>query len=449
MQVLLQTILSIKEINLMTPEFLDNNFLSLLQDLPPEIESLAVEHNAFLRQRILRTPLELLRVVLLYCICDLSLRHIAGLLTGSRRKITDEAIRLRLNGCRGWVEEIVKDALQQNIVLPDCGGRRIVICDGSTVSALGSRKSDFRLHLSFDPLFQQTCQLRVTSYRKGESLILFEFAPDDIVLADRSFAKAPQLLSVIDRGADFVVRCSPQYLKLLTSQGEPFDLIAALRASCASSIVSFEVKVCDAKTNRTLPAWIHARRLTEEQISRARRKARRKSKSGGKTIKEETLFLCEWVLVLTSIAPASRSGEVIMELYRVRWQIELVIKRLKSLLDGAKLRASKEGKLAQVWLWGKMLYAVMVEKAAMRRCGSEWTQMKEGRRATWWRVWRMVSMEIKQKVLDTTRWEGMDWQAILRAMSERGRKRKLQTLPEEVLKWMQGGHIAQPIAQPM
>ena len=427
----------------MTPQLLNNKFLSLCQDLPQQTEQLAVDLNVFLRQRVLRSPLELLRAVLLYSICDLTLRQIAGLFAGSRRKITDEGIRARLNLTRPWIEEIVKILLCQNLCLPHCASRRIIICDGSTVSAPGSRKSDYRFHFSFDALLQQACQLQVTSYRFGESLARFEFAAGDLVLADRSFAKAPQLLSVLNQKAAFVVRCTPQYLKLLTAQGQPFDLIAALRASCEARPISFAVKVCDAKTNQTFNAYLHARRLTDEQINRARRKAKRKSKCAGKTIKEETLFLCEWILVLTSVEPEVMSSEVILELYRVGWQIELLIKRYKSLMGAAKLRARKEGALAEVWLWGKLLYAVLVEKLAVKRCGNQWAQMKEGRRATWWRIWQMLRDEVKELIMDTTQWAGMDWQAVLRALSERGRKRKLQFLPQESLNWLQADPPAQ------
>jgi len=41
-------------------------------------------------------------------------------------------------------------------------------------------------------------------------------------------------------------------------------------------------------------------------------------------------------------------------------------------------------------------------------------------------------MEVKQAILDTRAWAEMDWQAVLRVLSERRRKRKLQSLPDEV-----------------
>lgn len=94
-------------------------------------------------------------------------------------------------------------------------------------------------------------------------------------------------------------------------------------------------------------------------------------------------------------------------------------------------------------MWGKLLYAVLVEKLAMRRCGNEWTQMKPERRATWWRIWQMLSLEVKQLILDTEAWGAMDWQAVWSGLSERRRKRKLQSLPAEVLKWLQESLLAQ------
>jgi hypothetical protein len=61
----------------------------------------------------------------------------------------------------------------------------------------------------------------------------------------------------------------------------------------------------------------------------------------------------------------------VARLYRKRWTLELAIKRWKSLLDVAALRARSGGRLAEVWVHGKLLYAVMVEQRARRRLGDE------------------------------------------------------------------------------
>ena len=47
------------------------------------------------------------------------------------------------------------------------------------------------------------------------------------------------------------------------------------------------------------------------------------------------------------------SAQTIMGLYRCRWQVEIAIKRWKSVLDVDALRAKATSPLAEVWLHGK------------------------------------------------------------------------------------------------
>src|SRR5512143_3421936 len=56
----------------------DTQFDALLQDLPVDLVASAREFQAFTRARKIKTPQELLRVVLLYCGLDQSLRTVAG-----------------------------------------------------------------------------------------------------------------------------------------------------------------------------------------------------------------------------------------------------------------------------------------------------------------------------------------------------------------------------------
>ena len=63
------------------------------------------------------------------------------------------------------------------------------------------------------------------------------------------------------------------------------------------------------------------------------------------------------MIVLTTVPPEELAAEVILDLYRVRWQVELVIKRYKSLLAAAEMRAKAGSPLAVVYLLGKLLLA--------------------------------------------------------------------------------------------
>lgn len=126
-----------------------------------------------------------------------------------------------------------------------------------------------------------------------------------------------------------------------------------------------------------------------------------------------------------------------MKLYRVRWQIEIAIKRWKSLLDADQLRARFTGALAEVWLHGKLLYALLIERRARRLSGEEqWDRLdREQRSRTWWRVWKMLSVEVGSIIAASESWERHRWSESLNVVAERSRRRLLQRLPPEVLQW--------------
>jgi len=420
----------------MPPEEFNSKYERLKQELPAELAELARQHGAFVRARGIKSPDQILYLVFLYSLADLSLREEAGVCIGAGLNLTDEAVRQRLQACPDWLEALLGKMLP-SVALPERDGAwRIVICDGSQISGPGSPGTDYRWHLAYDPVAQRICQLYLSDVHTAESLTLFKLSAGDLVLGDRGFGKARPLVETRKTGAHLAVRISPQHLKLWTRQGEAFDLIAALRAGRDQTRLSFALEVRDEKSGEAIPVWIHAHHLDQRQINRARRRVKRKASRNSSTMREQTLFLSEWVLVLTTIPAEELSADVILELYLVRWQVELVIKRYKSLLKGADLRARKGSPLAKVYLLGKLIFAVLVERQAIKRLGNEWTQMISSRKATWWRVWKLIALEMKEAVLNTTAWSAWDWRVILRALSERKRKRKLQIIPTEVARWL-------------
>ncbi|WP_198245662.1 transposase [methane-oxidizing endosymbiont of Gigantopelta aegis] len=111
--------------------------------------------------------------------------------------------------------------------------------------------------------------------------------------------------------------------------------------------------------------------------------------------RKKTLYLSEWVLILTSVPVELLSTETAAALYRVRWQVELVIKRLKSLLAINQLRARKDSQLAELYLQGKLLYAVVTEKIAQRCFTKALTKMDGPRALTPWRLYKTIAEDIK------------------------------------------------------
>ena len=87
-------------------------------------------------------------------------------------------------------------------------------------------------------------------------------------------------------------------------------------------------------------------------------------------------------MLVTSLPAAVPTSEV-LQAYRLRWQVELAFKRLKSLLGLGRLPAKGEA-LARSWLLAHLIIALLIEDAsrqlldalpspaAPRRCTSLW-----------------------------------------------------------------------------
>lgn len=394
----------------------DTIFGKIVQELPAEVAVMAREFRAFARSRAVRNPEELLRAVLMYCGLDYSLREVAANFTQVGRRLSDESVRKRLSACEAWLEAVLREMLpkpEEDIIQYT---RRLILVDGTCIQAPGATSPDYRLHLGWDWIQQRVVFMLVTDYRTGESLKLYDWKEGDVALADAGYAKAPQLLAVREKGAEFIVRCTPTHIRLLSETGEKLNIADELRKHNGEREVSIAVKIDSGKVG--LPAYLHAFRLSAAAAEKARRKVRRRaSKQSRGTPRADTLYMAEWMIVLTSFKPEQVSAESISKLYRTRWQIELVIKRLKSVLNIDALRARRGGRLAQVYLLGKSLYALMIETRALKMIRS---------REVEWRVWRIVADQIRNWITLSDILDPRINRDVIKVLKERPRNRQRQ-----------------------
>ena len=394
----------------------DTTFEGILQEIPAEVGMLAREFGAFTRKRAIRTPEELLRAVLLYSGLDQSLREVAANFTQNGCHLTDEAVRWRLSACEAWLQEMLSAMMPKQEDEGRVGSLRFKLVDSTSIQAPGAVTSDYRLHLLWDHSEQRLDDLLLTDSKTGESLQIFEWQEGDVVLADAGYAKAEQLATVKASGAEFIVRCAPKQIRLHLPGGERLNVVNELeKKGSGKKVVSMNVMI--GSKAGLQQAWLHAYRLPEDKAREARRrlKKRAQKKYGGK-VSKEILFLVDWVLILTSLPPETAPAKVVDKLYRGRWQIEIVIKRLKSLLDLDALRARRGSRLAKVYLLGKLLYALIIERRTLRV-----------KRATdvVWRIWKLIARQIKASISFPHRRDLQMDDDVLKALRERPRKRKM------------------------
>ena len=90
------------------PQPVDLAFEAFLKQLPPEYATMAREFKAFARPRKLKTPAQLLQVVMLDGGLDQALRTTAGSFTRLEERIAETAIRQRLRACGPWLKALLQ-----------------------------------------------------------------------------------------------------------------------------------------------------------------------------------------------------------------------------------------------------------------------------------------------------------------------------------------------------
>jgi hypothetical protein len=409
----------------------DTLFEELLQDLPSETGQMARAFKAFVRAKKVKTPAQLLRVVFLYCGLDKPLREVAGTFTALYESITDQSVAERLRACGPWVQAMLRQMFPPAVVEPLPTRRRFVGIDASSIQAPGATGTDHRLHIAMDLMSLQFLEVLVSDVHTGETLKHFTFARGDVAVADRGYAQCQGMSAALQQGADLIVRLNPFSVVLGDATGAPLELCAALKRQRMETLRTLVVALHSTGGQHEVRGWVHAYRLNVEQANRARHKCRQGHKKG--TPSAESLFLAGWVLVFTTLAPAVLSAQTILALYRCRWQVEIAIKRWKSVLNVDALRAKAHSPLAEVWLHGKLLYALMLERRMRRQLGDSWGRLDRERVGTWWRVWGMLKDEIVPMITGALFWKEDAWAACLKVLVERPRRRLLQQLPPEAL----------------
>jgi len=325
--------------------------------MPLDLEASARAEKALQRERKVRSGADLLRMVLNYALGDLSLRLTAawGTITGVAH-MSDVAVLERLRKCRPWLAKLVAALVKRRVPLTQ-RPVRLRLMDATVVSRPGSQGTDWRAHLSLNLERFGLDGIEITDAHGGETFARYAAQPGDILVGDRIYAHARSLGSVLAADADVVARIGWQNLPL-EADGERLDIIRWLK-NLPGALSERNVWL-DTPQGR-FGLRLVACRLPQEAADRTRQRLIRVARKKGKTVDERTLFAAGFVILITNLSTEPWNAKQVTELYRIRWQIEVLIKRFKSVMHLDHLRA-QDPELAQVYLLGKMLGALILDE---------------------------------------------------------------------------------------
>lgn len=192
----------------------------------------------------------------------------------------------------------------------------------------------------------------------GESLNRLSVARHELILADAGYCSVAGIEYVQQRGADVLVRVNPQAFVAYSQQGRRFNLATQLRRLSQTGQVG-EWPVTLHGPTSSFRGRVCAVRKSKHAIEQAHRRLRRKASKKQMSTRPETLEVAKCVVMFTTRNNVSAAE--ILDWYRSRWQIELVFKRLKSLVQLGHL-PKHDDRSSRAWLHGKLLVALLTQK---------------------------------------------------------------------------------------
>jgi hypothetical protein len=343
----------------------DEDWTLLSSFLPDNWQKLAGDTGALKGLRKDKSAERLLRTLLIHLGCGHSLREtVVRAKQANLADLSDVALLKRLKKSKDWLYAMCVKLFQEHgIAVSSVAGFQVRAFDATTVKEPGKTGSLWRIHYSvcLPSLRCDFFKLTETEGQgTGESFTHFPIHEGDYILADRGYSTAVGIHHVVLTGGYVTVRVNTGSLPLLTPRNKPFDLLAAVTClKRAGTVISWPVKV--AKDSTTISGRVCAIRKTKEAIKMAHEKIRKEAARKGKQVQPQTLEFAKYVILFTNFPHQSFTASEVLEWYRIRWQVELVFKRFKSLAQLGHL-PKYDDESAKAWLYGKLLVALLVEK---------------------------------------------------------------------------------------
>jgi hypothetical protein len=241
-------------------------------------------------------------------------------------------------------------------------GFEILVVDATTVLRPNAPGTTARVHYAMRLSDLRHVHVEVTDDKGGETFRRFARMARRMQLwiGDRGYSNPPGIAAIVARGADVLVRVNRWSLPLFDAQDQQIHLPTWLRDT-------------DPGVPLERAAWVRARghepilgrlcavRLPPEKAEEAKQRLR-SSKTREATA--DMLEMAEFVVVFMTVPASVFSTRLVLELYQLRWQLELSIKRDKSIAGLDRLPNFRPDTI-RTWMLAKMLLVQIAHKISM------------------------------------------------------------------------------------
>lgn len=331
---------------------------ALLGALPPDWRERAERHRLVIQHPDTKfdDPELVMQFVMLHVGCDIPLRQtVRWMAEAGGPSCSHVSLHRKMKRIGPFLQELV--ALMADKRADSWSERWAgydpIVLDGSVVVSPGPAGTGGRLHVALRVADLGVVSAAITTTEEGETLRRFAFSKGQLVIADRGYANPAGVGHVVAQEADILVRVNRGSLPLFDEQGKQIDLLAWVRTLSGRRAQHCAATVRD---RGEIEGRLVAARLPAEKVDEARRRVRREV--GDDPV---ALELAEWLIMFTTVPAHRLTDAQIVDAYRLRWQVELLFKRWKSLCHIDKMPNYRDDTLVS-WLSAKILLLLCAER---------------------------------------------------------------------------------------
>ena len=315
--------------------------------LPLDLDATALSNRALVRCRKIPNAEVLLRSFLIYAALDMSFKDAAATITAEgSAELAGPSLFYRFRLSEKWLTHVLAQLLQNNEPFEPTK-MRLRLVDATVLTGPGSTGTDYRAHVVYDPCGSKITSVEVTDFTGGEGFARHPILENDLIVGDRAYSTANGIASVKQRKGHVLSRLNTGSIRLCNEAREVVKLKSLEKDIPKTGVITFNfmLPIPPVRELNTARSWNIKRAIDWIPVRVL----------AARTRKNEVIWL------LTTTSEEAIPAQKCMEIYQLRWQIELKFKRLKSLLNFDNLK-SKDGPSAVPWILAKLIAAALIQK---------------------------------------------------------------------------------------
>lgn len=194
-----------------------------------------------------------------------------------------------------------------------------------------------------------------TSDQNYRQQVVDSLGKRDLLLVDRGYFSTNLFQAIGERAAYYISRFTIG--TTLYENGIKLNIYRLLKRYQTQSIFEFEAQLA----RRKLPCRIVCVKIPEMLVAKKLREMRKEARERGRKISKERLMIARWSVFITNVPRTKLSAAEVAQMYRLRWNIELVFRQLKSTFHIDKISHGNKSRLL-CEIYGTLILAAISQR---------------------------------------------------------------------------------------